>query len=135
MHAGDLLLRCAWPECAPTEGKEIAAVTDDKEQDLLVVVELAIQPDQADAYARRSTEAFAATRACEGFKHIEAHRNQDAPEEFLILEKWAWRAHHERYVEWRRSTDTLDRLASICVRPALNEYRWPELRVDGSVKH
>jgi quinol monooxygenase YgiN len=109
-------------ECALTERKEITAMTDDKVQDLLVVVELAIQPDQADAYARRLTEAFAATRAYEGFRHIEAHRNQDASGEFLILEKWASREHYERYIAWRRSTGTLDRLASICVRPMTVRY-------------
>jgi quinol monooxygenase YgiN len=87
-----------------------------------VVVELAVRLEHADTYARRFTEAFVAIRAYEGCRHIEAHRNQDAPEEFLILEKWASRGHYERYMEWRRGTGALDGLASILLRPMTVRY-------------
>lgn len=78
-----------------------------------VLVELTIKAEFADGYCSRLQEAFAETRAYDGCEDIAAYRDEQKPNQFIVVERWISRAHYERYIEWRRSQGTFERLAAV----------------------
>ena len=82
-----------------------------------ILVELKIKTEAADLYAVRLRSAFPETRAYEGCQQIVAYRDSEQPERFVIVERWLSRAHYDRYIQWRRSTGTFDKLAAISDAP------------------
>ena len=61
----------------------------------------------------RSEQGLTATRAFEGCESIEAYTDAATPDNIVLWEKFATRAHHEAYLAWRIETGLLDALGSI----------------------
>ena len=64
-----------------------------------------------------SDQGLVATRAFEGCESIETYTDADNPDTIVLWEKFATRANHEAYLEWRLGwrgeTDMNDMLGSI----------------------
>ncbi len=58
-------------------------------------------------------EALVDTRAFDGCESVEVFTNADAPDDVVLWEKFASRAHHEAYLGWRVETGLLDALAPV----------------------
>jgi len=61
-----------------------------------------------EALAGRAEELIAVfgevlpdTRAFDGCEGVTVHRDQDAPERLVLVERWASRPHYEAYLRWR----------------------------------
>ena len=57
--------------------------------------------------------ALVDTRAFDGCESIEVYVDAAAPDQVILWEKFATRAHHEAYLAWRVETGLLDMLAPI----------------------
>jgi quinol monooxygenase YgiN len=84
---------------------------------ITVMVELTVKAEFADGYCVRLQEAFPETRAYDGCEDIVAYRDEQQLQRIVVVERWASRAHYERYIEWRRGQGIFDRLASISEIP------------------
>ena len=60
-----------------------------------------------------SDQGLVATRAFEGCESIETYTDADNPDTIVLWEKFATRANHEAYLEWRIETGMIDMLGSI----------------------
>ncbi|MGZ0220224.1 MAG: putative quinol monooxygenase [Acidimicrobiales bacterium] len=58
-------------------------------------------------------EALVETRAFDGCEAIEVYTSADAPDDVVLWETFASRAHHEAYLGWRVETGMLDMLAPV----------------------
>ena len=68
---------------------------------VIVVAELPAQPDQVDALIDFIRSIIPGTREFDGFEGISMHRNTDDSDQIALVEVWASRAHHEKYLSWR----------------------------------
>ncbi len=50
-------------------------------------------------------------------------RNQDDPDNLVLVETWESRAHYEKYLAWRREAGTSDRLyRAVMGRPTIRFF-------------
>jgi len=78
---------------------------------------------EADALAGRGEDLIALleevlpdTRAYDGCESVTVHRDQDAPDRLVLLERWTSRSKYEEYLEWRAERGD-PRLAAMLTRP------------------
>jgi quinol monooxygenase YgiN len=68
---------------------------------VVVIVELPIKPDRAEAFRKALPAMLPDTRSRPGCELVECSVSQDQPGLFVFVEKWAERADHEAYLQWR----------------------------------
>ena len=95
---------------------------------VLVTVDLFVDPERQDELLKVFGAAFPDTRRYEGCEEITAFVDQDQPGHLLLVERWARRADHESYLEWRRETGMFDVLADFAT--AAPEFRYFDSRSD-----
>jgi quinol monooxygenase YgiN len=78
-----------------------------------VMVELPAQPDKADEMQSFIRTIVADTRTFAGFEHVAMYRNLDDPHIVVLLETWASRGHHEKYLAWRTERGDLEKIVSL----------------------
>lgn len=76
-----------------------------------VIMEVALKDGGEQEFRDFMREIIADTRAYQGCVSIEFTRNQDSPNELLVMEKWDSRADYEKYLQWRMETGALTRMA------------------------
>lgn len=74
-----------------------------------------IQPGRFDEAIELLRKELPATRAREGCEVLTVHRNQDNPNQFMIVGVWASRPQHESYLAWRIETGVLNMLGEMLV--------------------
>jgi quinol monooxygenase YgiN len=95
---------------------------------VLVTVDLFVDPARQDELLKVFGDAFPDTRRYEGCEEITAYVDQDQPGHLLLVERWARRADHERYLGWRQETGMFDVLAGFAT--AAPEFRYFDARPD-----
>lgn len=78
-----------------------------------VILEITAKDGTYDDMRKFFIEILPDTRAFEGCVSVDFVRNQDNPNQLLIMEKWNTRQDYERYFAWRGETGVLDKLGSM----------------------
>jgi len=79
----------------------------------LVLFEVEAAPGRAEDLIALFDEALVDTRGYDGCEHVAVHRDQDAPDRLVLVERWTSRPHHERYLQWRADRGDGPRLADL----------------------
>ncbi len=87
-----------------------------------VVVDLPAQPDKAQEIQSFISGIVPGTRTFDGFADITMHRAQDDPNQILLVERWASRAHHEKYLAWRTDRGDLATIVGMLDGPPAIRY-------------
>jgi len=80
---------------------------------VLVLFESVAAAGSEDELASLFAELLPDTRAFEGCEYVTLHRDQDAPDRFMLVERFTTRASYEAYVEWRVQRGDVDRLSRL----------------------
>ena len=78
-----------------------------------VILELNVKSDSADDVAESFKSTFPDTRSYDGCIDVYATRNQDNPDNFLLVETWESREKYEKYLSWRTERGDMDNLAAV----------------------
>ncbi len=62
------------------------------------------------------------TRAYDGCAGVEVLRNQDDPDNLVLVETWESRAHYEKYFAWRQETGLVGQLVEAIAGPPSIRY-------------
>lgn len=79
---------------------------------VVLLFEATTKPDSIDEFIRFADEILADTRSFVGCESIEMLQSTDHPEQFVMVERWTSRAHHDTYVKWRSERGDLKVLFS-----------------------
>lgn len=82
-----------------------------------VILELNCKPGLGASVLTALNEAVEDTLAFEGAELIEVYSDCDHPDRIVIWEKWAERANHEAYVEWREESGVMTALLNVVSEP------------------
>ena len=80
---------------------------------VVVFVNLPTKAGQADKLVSLLDELVPGTRAYEGCQEIYLYKNQDDPDNVVMLERWDSRQHYEKYLAWRTETGALDEIGQL----------------------
>ncbi len=69
-----------------------------------VLLEITVPPEKSAAVEAMLAEMLVDTRKFDGCLGVDAIRNQEDPGNFVLIERWQSRTHHERYNAWRAET-------------------------------
>ena len=86
------------------------------------ILELKIEPDKVEEYLAQFPSVLPDTRAFDGCEWISVHQNEDDPTDVVLLERWASKEHHEKYMAWRRDRGDLERLGQGLAGPPKTRY-------------
>ena len=67
----------------------------------LVLFEVEAQPGRMDDLIALFEEVLPDTRGYDGCQGVTVHRDQDATDRLLLVERWMSRSHYETYLAWR----------------------------------
>jgi quinol monooxygenase YgiN len=82
----------------------------------IVLFEVEARAGKAEELIALFEEVLPDTRAFDGCEGVTVHRDQDAPDKLLLIERWASRSHYETYLAWRAERAD-PRPAALCVAP------------------
>jgi len=89
---------------------------------VLVLFEATAAAGQEAAMEALFADILPDTRAYEGCESLTAHRNQDAPAELVLVERWSSRERHGDYLRWREERGDIERLAGLLAGPPVTRY-------------
>jgi quinol monooxygenase YgiN len=87
----------------------------------LVLFEVEARAGKAQELIALFEEVLPDTRAFDGCEGVTVHRDQDAPDRLVLVERWASRSHYEAYRQWRAERAD-PRPAALCVAPPAVRY-------------
>ena len=67
----------------------------------LVLFEVEALAGKAEELIALLDEVLPDTRAYDGCESVAVHRDQDAPDRIVLIERWTSRAQYEAYLQWR----------------------------------
>lgn len=94
------------------------------DQTVIITLRLHHEPEKEAELDRMTREIFIDTRQFAGCHYVHAYRKPDNSTEMIFLEEWDSISSYEKYLDWRRSNGSLDRLTSLLNQPPAIEY-WP----------
>ena len=90
---------------------------------VVVVLEVNVKPESANDMNQTMEENLPDSRAfdgCEGFKVL---AGQHDPNNVVVVEQWASKEHHQRYLAWRTETGFIDKFMSMLAgEPSIRYY-------------
>jgi quinol monooxygenase YgiN len=89
---------------------------------VLFILELTIEPDQVERYLGQFPSVLPDTRAFDGCEEITVHQNQDDPTDVVLLERWASKEAHQKYMAWREERGDMERLGQGLAGPPKTRY-------------
>jgi quinol monooxygenase YgiN len=89
---------------------------------VIVVAELPAQPDKTDELVEFIRSIIPGTREFDGFEGISMHRDADDPNHVALVEVWASRAHHEKYLAWRTERGDFGQVVAMLAGPPSIRY-------------
>ncbi|HZZ48815.1 MAG TPA: antibiotic biosynthesis monooxygenase family protein [Pseudonocardia sp.] len=78
-----------------------------------VILELTAKDGTYDELRKMFIDIISDTRSYEGCVSVDFVRNQDEPNQMVILEKWDSRKSYEAYFAWRTETGVLEQLGKL----------------------
>jgi quinol monooxygenase YgiN len=89
---------------------------------ILYILELTIEPDKVDEYLAQFPGVLPDTRAFDGCEEITVHQNEEDPTDVVLLERWASKEHHQKYMAWRQERGDMERLSQGLAGPPKTRY-------------
>jgi quinol monooxygenase YgiN len=89
---------------------------------VVVLLEPQTAPGRAEDIIALLRDALPDTRAYDGCETVVMHRDQDAPDRVLLIERWASRAQYEAYLQWRADRGDNERLGALSSGPPSVRY-------------
>ncbi len=89
---------------------------------VLYILELTIQSDKVGEYLAQFPSILPDTRAFQGCEEITVHQNQDDPTDVVLLERWATKEDHQKYMAWRQERGDVERLGQGLAGPPKTRY-------------
>ncbi len=86
------------------------------------ILELTIQPDKVEDYLAQFPSILPDTRAFAGCEEITVHQNEDDPTDVVLLERWATKDDHQKYMAWRQERGDMERLGQGLAGPPKTRY-------------
>jgi quinol monooxygenase YgiN len=74
---------------------------EEADMTVVVVVELPAQPERTEEMTAFIGSIISGTREFAGCQAIGMFRNEDDPNEVVLIERWETRSAHEAYLAWR----------------------------------
>ena len=65
-----------------------------------VIVNLEFKPGGAASMIETMKERLPFTRSYDGCEDIQMYTDHDNPDHIVLVERWASRAHYDKYLEW-----------------------------------
>ncbi len=84
---------------------------------VLILVEIPAKPERVDDLKAQFAISLADTRAFDGCEGVNLHENQDEPGGLLLVERWASRAHYEKYSAWRQTDEGASGIGAMLTGP------------------
>ena len=78
---------------------------------VLVILEVNAKPENSGDLINYMKDELHHTRGSDGCNGITVHRNQDDPNNIVIVEDWDSRPQYEKYLAWRKERGDLDKMA------------------------
>lgn len=79
---------------------------------VLVIVDFKAKPENFEDLNNWFKNELHHTRATDGCIGVTVHRNQDNPNNVVIVETWDSRSHYEKYLGWRAERGDVDVLTA-----------------------
>ena len=89
---------------------------------VLVTAEMFIKPERVDEFLQLLQAALPETRAYKGCEGLDTFVNKDDEGHIFFVERWAERADHETYLQWRTEQGMFDVLADFASAPPKVHY-------------
>jgi quinol monooxygenase YgiN len=89
---------------------------------VLTIVDVSIKPGRVDTMIALMERMSEGTRTFEGCLDFAAYTSSDDPTNFVFIERWTSRAHHEAYSAWRAGQDDSKVFAEICAAAPIIRY-------------
>ena len=89
---------------------------------VLFILELNIEPGEVDRYLGQFPNVLPDTRAFEGCEKITVHQNADDPSDVVLLEWWASKEAHQKYMAWREERGDIEKLMQGLTGPPKTRY-------------
>lgn len=88
-----------------------------------VVLEMKAKTGTGNDLVAAFKSTLADTRAFEGCTSIDVLQNSEDADSLMLVEVWETRAHHEKYLAWRRERGDIERRAgSFAERPNVRYF-------------
>ncbi len=78
-----------------------------------VVVDFRVKEGSVDEMRDWLREILPVTRGYDGCLTLHVTQNQDDPCNLVVVEQWASRQHHEKFIEWRSARGDLEPMAAM----------------------
>ena len=89
---------------------------------LLAILETRALPDALDELTSVMQALVHDTRRFDGCLELTLYRGDDDPTLIVFIERWVSRAHHERYLSWRRERGDAETFTKLCVGSPMVRY-------------
>jgi quinol monooxygenase YgiN len=87
-----------------------------------VVVEFRVKEGCVETLRTWLRDILPVTRGYEGCLTLNVAQDQDDPNHIVVVEQWASRKHHERFIEWRAERGDLDPMIEMLEGEATTAY-------------
>ena len=89
---------------------------------VLILLEFTAKPANAGDITSYMKDELHYTRGSDGCNSVTVHKNQDDPNNMVIVEDWDSRQQYDKYLAWRRDRGDLEKLMGWTVGEASIRY-------------
>jgi quinol monooxygenase YgiN len=87
-----------------------------------VLFEAPVKPKEITNLVTSLANLLPESRKYEGCEGMDVYFNTEDKGRMVMIEKWASRAHHEKYLAWRTETGVMEKLGSMLAGPPSIRY-------------
>ena len=89
---------------------------------VMVLLEAPVKADQISNMKSYLAEILSDTRAYDGCQAFDVYFNTENEGNMVVIEQWASRPQHEKYLGWRTETGVMDKLGGMLAGPPSIRY-------------
>lgn len=89
---------------------------------VMVLLEAPVKADEISNMKSLLAGLLPETRAYDGCQGMDVYFNEDKAGEMVVVERWASRPHHEKYLRWRTETGVMGKLGAMLAGPPSIRY-------------
>ena len=87
-----------------------------------VLFDMSVKPERLGDLKAALTAILPDTRVYDGYEDLRVVEDVDDANHVVLIEQWASRQHHEKYIEWRTETGVMGQLAEMVSAPPIVTY-------------
>ena len=89
---------------------------------VLILLELTTKPGNANDLTNWLRDELHHTRGADGCNGMTVHKNQDDPNNMVMVENWDSKAQYEKYLAWRTERGDMEKLGAWVAGPPSIRY-------------